>query len=321
MESNLMKNIKKILLAVDLSDSMAPAVAQAISLGKFCGAEIIPFHALENINRSDSVGIDPEKQLIDQISPKMEDLVANLTSDDITVNHSFIQDANPILAVISIADRLDVDLILLGGRVNSPGTNLLSTMTEKIVMSANQPVLVVHPQKSTAKIEQVLCALDCNPASDDMLETTISLCQSLNSKLSVTNIFQENGDFPRLKEFTTRKVDLHADTETDFVRDGQGESNESGSEINSFKFFLSKLDCSGVDYRYMTLQGNPSEKVFELIRGTNCDLLVIGVAPNQQNTTFFVRGTLGTVLRDLPCSLMTVKHEDTMEEGVETVVM
>jgi nucleotide-binding universal stress UspA family protein len=146
----------KILLPTDGSKYAEKAAMHAIWLASKSDAEII---ALNVVDTSSLVGLPAEdltvrvteilKQEAIKSLDKIENLIEefkkeeNLTTDIKLITE--IKDGSPADVILKTVEEEDVDLIVMGtSGKHGIDRFLLGSVTEKVVRSANCPVLAVH---------------------------------------------------------------------------------------------------------------------------------------------------------------------------------
>ena len=151
-----------ILYATDLTENAAHAFRYAISLAKACDAQIHILHMMQEMDASvvsyvssvigeeklAGIEFDHEKGLREQIRAKLDRFAAEELADypeelarvaSVTVGHG-----NPVAGILTEADRLSADLIVMG--THGKGAlryAFLGSVAEKVLRKTLRPVLVV----------------------------------------------------------------------------------------------------------------------------------------------------------------------------------
>jgi universal stress protein E len=296
--------IKNILLAVDFADTMDSAIATAGYLAAKFNAEVTPLRVVEEVVEYPFFHFDDMKLINDHVSSRIDELVKTLTGKGLTVNRSFIQEGKPVYQILSTADILDIDLIVMGAARKNMVERLFGAVAEKIVRSANQPVLLVHPEGPLKEIKNIVCSA----ASECTLQAAISICRLLDSTLHIVHAFPD--PTPHFEEYDalTRLPYWGGDDVVDFDSDYANTERIICGESSSFKEFLKKFDLSNLKYQDLIRHGSPADRIFETVEDTDCDLLIMGAVDRKDKPYFFSKGTIEQLLRSLPCSLLTIKH-------------
>ncbi|MGC9152287.1 MAG: universal stress protein [Vulcanisaeta sp.] len=144
-----MQIISKILLGYDGSKAGDKALDYAISIAKSFNAKLYILHVIEE----GKIAIAPDSSMYPSLIETMEKQGKDLVSRAVEKAKSSGVDAEGLLEVgadaaetiINIANKLNVDLIIVGSRGLKGLTRfLLGSVSEKVVRYANRPVLVVH---------------------------------------------------------------------------------------------------------------------------------------------------------------------------------
>jgi nucleotide-binding universal stress UspA family protein len=139
--------MKRILVAVDLSDRAPPVLDYASRLAERTGAKLVLFHAI-------TIPIDFPAQaytitpsqltplLLEQAQTALERLAARVPATQVERVETDI--GTPWQAVCRAARTSDVDLIVIGSHGYTALDRLLGTTAARIVNHADRPVLVVR---------------------------------------------------------------------------------------------------------------------------------------------------------------------------------
>ena len=136
--------MKKILVGFDGSEGSEQALNRAMTLieeyGELILLAVVP-------SPSDKIFVDEE--MYKKLKRKAEVLIANAISDigphDFTITGIVEEGGDAAAKIIDVANRLNVDLIVLGSRGTSElGRYLLGSVANKVVQYAYKPVMVVR---------------------------------------------------------------------------------------------------------------------------------------------------------------------------------
>jgi len=135
--------MKKILVGFDGSEGSEQALNRAMMLineyGELILLAVVP-------SPSDKIFVDNE--MYRKLKKKAEILIADVISDigshDFTIT-GIVEEGDAAAKIIDVANKLDVDLIVLGSRGTSElGRYLLGSVANKVVQYAHKPVMVVR---------------------------------------------------------------------------------------------------------------------------------------------------------------------------------
>lgn len=147
-----MKEIKKIIVPVDLDKNTELIANYAVFIAKKIGAEVFFFHAVEFLASSEmALGNlsyeDYTATRIDQSEKLLTELVKNATSQGCTCESSSAV-GDIVDEIVGLADKKSADMIIMGTH-GKRGLEkiLLGSVAERVLKRARCPVLVVNPYK------------------------------------------------------------------------------------------------------------------------------------------------------------------------------
>lgn len=140
--------IKRILTAVDFSETSDKAFDYALSLARVFEAEVLALHVLEEPILYAPTTAQPYRDAFERtMQGKLDEVVNRHSSEGVRVTPMMIPGA-PFLEIIQLAEKENCDLIVLGTHGHGPIQNmLLGSVAEKVVRKARRPVLVIRPDQ------------------------------------------------------------------------------------------------------------------------------------------------------------------------------
>jgi nucleotide-binding universal stress UspA family protein len=135
--------MKKIIVAFDGSEGSEQALSRAMilieELGELILLAVIP-------SPSEKKFLD--KEMYKLLRKKAENLIKNVISDicsnDFIIN-GIVEDGDPAAVIIDVANKLNVELIVLGCKGTSEiGQYLIGSVANKVVQYAHKPVMLVR---------------------------------------------------------------------------------------------------------------------------------------------------------------------------------
>lgn len=131
----------EILAAVDTSEQRAIAQADLIASLPAADSEVrvLLCHVFHD---------NPEGASIEQI-PAIQEIKHRL--DDHGIEYEFrTRSGEPTTEILDTADEEDVDMLCLSGRKRSPaGKVLFGSVTQSVILGAEQPIMMVGEQDAT----------------------------------------------------------------------------------------------------------------------------------------------------------------------------
>ncbi len=154
------KSIKKILYAVDLGKRAKPALSMALNITKQYNAQLILLFVVEPLSSSAMESVHfyfPQESLkemhertIEEIKENINKQIQDLYGERIESelpNQNFethILDGVPAPTIIKAAEKMDVDMIVMGSHSHGAFDNLfIGSVANKVVNRSTKPVLLV----------------------------------------------------------------------------------------------------------------------------------------------------------------------------------
>jgi len=148
--------IKKILVPVDFSEGVQPALAQAVTMARTFKASIdllhvwqppplIPFPVVVIPSSAESTPISMEELARTTAGAHMKKLAERLRDQGVAEVHSRVGIGSPAHEIVELAELGHFDLIIMGthGRTGVAHA-VLGSVAEKVVRCAKCPVLTVR---------------------------------------------------------------------------------------------------------------------------------------------------------------------------------
>jgi nucleotide-binding universal stress UspA family protein len=135
--------MKKILVGFDGSEGSEMALNKAMALVDEYG-DLILLAVVPNPAEKTFLDIETYKNLKKKAENLISGAVTDIGSHDYTIT-GMVEEGDAAAVIIDIANKLDVDLIVLGSRGTSAiGRYLLGSVANKVVQYAHKPVMVVR---------------------------------------------------------------------------------------------------------------------------------------------------------------------------------
>ena len=148
-----MKPPRHILIGTDFSDASAPALAAGSELARTFGARVTLVHVFDVTDIVPPISIPQPRQVEKALESEMEAKVQGKLgavreqslADIAEVDVAAVSHPNPAHGVCTLAEELDVDLIVLATHGRTGLRHLLiGSVAERVVRHARRPVLVVR---------------------------------------------------------------------------------------------------------------------------------------------------------------------------------
>ena len=295
-----MKLLKTILLAVDFDDTSDALLAGAAKLARTFGSEVVLLHAIESADRHRDAG----ETLQAAVLSRLEEMRARLAKGGVEVSHLLCRDGKAFAEIIAAAERLDVNLIMLGSRgVAAIHHFPLGTTTERVIRRSAKPVLAVQPDRPL-DFANVLCPVDCSDASARGLTNAVRLARAFHGTLHVMTVMPPPSRYHRLDQYWSQWAVA-------------AETAEASQWLREFDEFLQRFDFRDVTWTKKIARGDPAHEIVTMAQETNADVIVMGSVGRTGLPYVLMGSTAVKVARRLPCSLLTLRREQVLVAHLE----
>ncbi|MCB0283690.1 MAG: universal stress protein [Calditrichaeota bacterium] len=291
-----MKLLNKILLATDFGDSAGQAVKQAIRLAKLFNSEILVLHVIPSMEMSKL-----NREMIEKgVRTELKNVFNEIRSQGIKVSDIGIQIGIPFIRIIQEAEKHNANLIVIGDSNGRNASDKLGVTSLKVLHKSAKPVWI---SKSGAKmdIQNVLCPVDFSRPAERALKNAIHLSRKMKAKLHILHAV------PSMSDLYLKML-------------GGSEEKQSEKILNHEKQlnrFIEKFDFHDVDFAKMIAPGNVYKVILEAAKSLNADLIVMGTSGESDNPRILTGSNTEHVLRELPCSIVTLKSENVIEPFID----
>lgn len=190
IENNMIKNhyMKKILVPTDFSKEAEQALKVAAQLAKKHGSEIYLLHMLElpldQVDALSQYSELPEAMFFMKLAhQKFENTMAQDYLQGITV-HETVDFNQTFTGISNTCKEHDIDLIVMGSHgANGFKEMFIGSNTEKVVRTAEAPVLVIKNDHTNFEINDFVFASDFKNDNKETYRQAIKLAMALNAKI------------------------------------------------------------------------------------------------------------------------------------------
>lgn len=314
-----MKTLKSILFATDLRSASGEVADVVIRLALAANARVTLLHVLEPIaplaptptavftTVFGSVPFQttfgkPEVTLgLKRVSDvALQDLVARFTAQKVDVAENAMVVGSAADNIVYKADEMDADLIVIGAGDRARFDRFsVGPVAVSVIEHAQQPVLAVRPGEPLLTFRKILCPVDHSAPSARGLRNAIRLARVFGGEIVVLSVIPEISW-------------LSAAVETGQLQDAQAAHSSHWRE--EFENFLVPIDFESVPVNKDVRLGAPHHQIAAAAKDHQADLIVMGATGRTGLVRMLLGGTTRRMLEELPCSLLTVKREDVVDE-------
>lgn len=305
-----MQRFKNILLVAENTSDFSPAFVRAGELAERNGAGVTVIHVLEALPRDIQIlaSAVPLDDLIDiavgERTGQLERLVEPMRKVDVAVNVRVLC-GSPFIEIIREVLREQRDLVIMTTEGKPAlGEFLFGSTSMHLMRKCPCPVWVTKPGPHTS-YARVLAAVDpmAHDNSHDSLNVKImqlatSLARSDGSELHVVHAW-----LPITEKISGLGSRLSSD-EIEKVVDDTRHAHET-----AFASLLKRSELDGLNVELHIVNGAASEIIPHLAKSKQIDVIVMGTVCRTGVAGLFIGNTAEKVLRQVDCSVLTVKPE------------
>jgi nucleotide-binding universal stress UspA family protein len=287
-----LKRLSHVLVAVAIDDRDRHVFAQALALARRHGAKLLLLHATS-----------PEASLNWGATARVEFLrQLRSLADAAGVEIRVAVQTGPIHEIVLLHARArKVDLIVLGTGRKEGQRGLSGWIAEQVLRDAPCPTLVVpQASKSAIDIENILVAVDLDPASEAAIGDALQIFQSRKRSLTLLHVVDAGGSNQHVHSARMATSEFHR---------GMG-----ADALTKLQSLIPHGSEDGVAARVAV--GRPVGEILRAARDTNAQLIVIGAARRSRiGSKLF--GNTGQLLRDADRLILAVPISDAVNQGTE----
>ncbi|PRX55418.1 universal stress protein [Flagellimonas meridianipacifica] len=293
-----MKLLKKILVAHDFGKSSQNVISSAIELAKIFQSTIVPIHVLpDDIENQKAMALLNETALT-----KLNETAKMIACEGLETGEPILVEGVPHEAIVRAAVKVSANLILVGcGETQKADTFRLGTTAERIIQKSEKPVFVIK-EEILLNVHHILCPVDFSEASKRALQNAITMARKFKSELTILNVCEQ-----------AKASWLTSDNLLQTVNE-----EKCKEEKEKFETFLEEFNLADVNWTKEAPIGNPAEEILSTVSKKMIDLLIMGTSGRTGLNRMFMGSVTEKVVREVPCSFLTLKSEDVISLDLKT---
>lgn len=300
----IMRDIRRILCPVDLSEISRHAIDHAVLLAGWYEASITALHVhnpvVFPVPGLDMSGFDDSQAKIDEFSQVREDVAARFREAkalDIDLD-VIVESGSPECQILTRERSLPADLIVMGTHGTGGFQHLvLGSVAEKVLRKATGPVLTVPPRaRATSRLpfKQLLCPVDFSDSSLAALTFAFSLAQEGDAELTIVHVLEWTAEDEPLAARHFSVPEYLQDRERDAVVKLRGLVPSTVSEW-----------CHPTT---RIAHGKPYREILGIATEEGADLIVMGVHGRNALDLMLFGSTTNQVVRRATCPVLTLRR-------------
>lgn len=319
---------KKIICAVDFSDSTSEILAYSVALCKEFQARLFLVNIVDDVNTSviDSGIVIDDKMLQEQHISKAQELLENLAKE-VRIEHEIvISHGNPADKIRQLALEEQIDMVITATHGKSGFERLLiGSVTEKLLKILHCPLLIIRtkngdfiPQDNyEMKLKKILVGCDFSADSKLAFDYGLSLAQEFQADLYLAHVVKptEHVDLKPADYINVIPGDYLVWGTSDYYEIQKKVTEENREKINTLRNRLTKQlhlmvpeECQIWCTPYATLLfGEPYRELIKHAKENGIDMIVLGVRGHTLWEQLMVGSTTDRVIREAPCPVLAVR--------------
>jgi nucleotide-binding universal stress UspA family protein len=298
------REFKRILCPIDLSDASARTLAYADAVARWYQGHVTVFHAAPALTpvAVPAGGIFQPLQVTpvhrDELMQQLQQMVtaAGMNGPDVT---EVVEEGEAATAIVEHARQMHADLVVMGthGRRGFDRL-LLGSVTERVLRKAPCPVLTVPPHAPAtpappAVLKQILCAIDFSPASIASLRHAIDIGRRAGSSILLVHSIES------LAEEEPREIAHYSVPEFRryLIEDGRQRLAE----------LVSNETSDGPNVTAIVVAGRAYREILRIADEKKPDLIVMGAQGRGGAALALFGSTTQEVVRGGGCPVLTVR--------------
>jgi nucleotide-binding universal stress UspA family protein len=283
--------VKRILFATDFSSCADHAAEYVAVLAQAYGAAIEVVHVLELYP-----GMYPTVQDHRETDDRLTEDVRRLQQPTVRVTGQQMPGI-PSVVICEAAREHHADLIVLGTHgMTGLAHILLGSTAERVLTIAPCPVLTVRGptgsegrhKRALVTFEHVIVPIDLSGCALDALEYGIQMAKDFSASLTLLHVLEP----------MSYGVDLTLRHAAD--RDQERVNAQLTALANTIR-------THGLSVREVIRGGLPADSILEFVRGSGCDLIVMGTHGRRGISHVMMGSVAEAVLRRAPCPVLVLK--------------
>jgi nucleotide-binding universal stress UspA family protein/uncharacterized membrane protein YfcA len=269
---------ERFLVPSDGSEYSADAVRESLVMARRCGARVRVISVVAGGVESEGLGEQTLTKEIETARAHLDEVAEQAAGAGVAAEVEVIQAANPHEAIVTEAERMGADVIIMGQRGRRGLARwMLGDATARVIGQAPCNVMVV-PHAARVNGGQILVATDGSRNSDAAAATAASLARLWGSSIYVVSVTAASHSVERRQE--------------------------AAQAVNRTLSFLKQ---EGLTVEGAVLEGRPDEVIVENAASRNADLICMGSHGRSGIERMLFGSVTERVLNQTSCAVLVVK--------------
>ncbi|HTL81288.1 MAG TPA: universal stress protein, partial [Bacteroidia bacterium] len=204
------KEIKRILVPVDFTETSDNAVEEAVLLARLLGADIYLIHVIESLGYHYSVVPEMKTVLLSprefemEVVKKLEKLQERIKQEYGIKVETHVTNGNIHSQIIDYGMRNGVDLIVMGTHGASGFREIfIGSNAQRVVTLSPFPVLTIQKKKEQAGFRNILLPIDDSVHSREKVNIAIAIANAFAAKIRIIGL-PDSADPKEMSKFNIK---------------------------------------------------------------------------------------------------------------------
>lgn len=309
-----MISIRRILCPVDFSDFSRVALAHAVTLSKWYGAEVIALHVAAPVvvaPLGDVAVYVPPSSLLPADRERLEDHIRRFVGsafDGPAAVRPLVAEGEIVPEILGVARSIPADVIVLGAHGQGRIERLvLGSVTEKVVRLAPCPVLTIpapldEPPSAAAPFSKaIVCAVDFSEPSAASVKYAASLAERAGVRLTLIHVLSglPEEDLPSLAHYNVPEYRSHLERDA----------------MSRLEALLPHDLRSRLKPELVVASGKAYRQILCAAEERDAGAIVMGVHGRGALDVFLFGSTASQLIRRASCAVLTVRESPAAERA------
>jgi nucleotide-binding universal stress UspA family protein/uncharacterized membrane protein YfcA len=269
---------ERFLAASDGSEYSAAAVREAIGMALKCGAQLNVMSLVATGVEHAALGEAVLKQEMDMAQEHLDGIREQALATGVACETHLIHGQTVDREIVELAERLNVDLIVMGRRGRRGlARMMLGHATAQVIGMAHCNVMVI-PRAAHVEGRHIVLATDGSRFADAAAITAVGMASFCKARVAVVSVMST----------------------------GSGPDNRAEAE-QVVQRVVDHMRGAGIDAEGMVLEGRPDEMIIAVAKERNADLIVTGSHGRTGLERILLGSTTERILNDASCAVLVVK--------------
>ncbi|MEE2930922.1 MAG: universal stress protein [Bacteroidota bacterium] len=186
----------KILVPIGFSDQSIIALNQALNLARIKKSKLVLFSVIEESSIIESLFLDNKKNDFQEaIKDKLNNILESVDSDDIDIE-IMIGNGKVYEEIHNVANMISPNLIIMGTNGARKGVirRFIGSNAERVIRSANCPVITIKGQKHRDGCKNIVLPLDLEKQTKEKVTLAIEYARYWNATIRIVSVLLKDND-------------------------------------------------------------------------------------------------------------------------------